>query len=151
MGMTLLVILVQLRAGWYPVPAHTNSIWDPYMQPFFKYSGGPVPDQPGEVGLTSTGFPEPGVGAIIGAAAFLGGSGRISLFVVVMLVEITGDPVIILPVGIATLLAVVIGNLFNHGLYHTLIDVQSFPFLPDKWHKALPTGTRILDALPDIR
>merc|ERR1712232_710473 len=67
--------------------------------------------------------------------------------VVVMLVEITGDPLIILPVGIATLTAVAVANCFNHGLYHSLIDIQSFPFLPDKWPRHL-TDFHIKEILP---
>jgi len=58
-------------------------------------------------------------------------------------VEITGDPMMIAPVGIATLIAVVVGNHFNHGLYHSLIDIASFPFLPDRWPKQMPTALRV--------
>merc|ERR1711924_29893 len=79
----------------------------------------------------------------MGAAAFLGGCSRVSLTTVVMIVEVTGDPTIIGPVGVATLVAVLVGNSFNDGLYHSLIYVASYPFLPDRWPKAIPKTLRV--------
>eukprot|EP00928_Gymnodinium_smaydae_P004122 TRINITY_DN11435_c1_g1_i1.p1 TRINITY_DN11435_c1_g1~~TRINITY_DN11435_c1_g1_i1.p1 ORF type:complete len:280 (+),score=31.32 TRINITY_DN11435_c1_g1_i1:568-1407(+) len=93
--------------------------------------------------LTSTGWLDPGIGALVGAAAFLGGCSRISLMITVMMVEITGDPTTIAPVGVATLVAVIVGNRFNHGIYHSLIDIASFPFLPDRWPKGFPKALRV--------
>ncbi|CAE7033605.1 clcD [Symbiodinium natans] len=92
---------------------------------------------------------DPGIAALMGAAAFLGGSGRVTLFTTVMMVEITGDPVMIFPVGFATVFAVLVGNLINHGLYHSLIDVQSTPYLPDTWQAdQLPPGIVVRDMMP---
>jgi len=51
------------------------------------------------------------------------------------------------PVGLATLVAVVVGNYFNHGIYHELIDIASLPFLPDRWPKAMPKALRIYHIL----
>eukprot|EP00932_Pfiesteria_piscicida_P022114 SRR837773.8879.p1 GENE.SRR837773.8879~~SRR837773.8879.p1 ORF type:complete len:269 (-),score=62.86 SRR837773.8879:192-998(-) len=97
----------------------------------------------------TAGYFDPGLGALIGAAAFLGGSGRVTLFTTVMMVEITGDPVMIFPVGFATVFAVLMGNLINHGLYHSLIDVQSWPYLPDNWQSdELPPGIVVQDMMP---
>jgi len=96
-----------------------------------------------------TGLLDPGIGALIGAAAFLGGSGRVTLFTTIMMVEITGDPVMIFPVGFATIFAVLMGNFINHGLYHSLIDVQSTPYLPDTWQAdQLPPGILVRDMRP---
>jgi len=67
----------------------------------------------------------------------------------VMMVEITGDPLMIGPVGLATLVAVIVGNRLNHGLYHSLIDVASFPFLPDRWPKHLAKSLRVEHTLPE--
>ena len=92
---------------------------------------------------------DPGIGALIGAAAFLGGSGRVTLFTTIMMVEFTGDPVMIFPVGFATIFAVLMGNMLNHGLYHSLIDVQSTPYLPDTWQAdQLPPGILVRDMRP---
>merc|ERR1712178_681506 len=104
-------------------------------QPLFYYSGGPLPK--GTV-LTTQGWFDPGIGALVGSAAFLGGTARIFLMVTGLMVEITGDPTMIVPAGVAILVAIRVGNTFNHGLYHELIDVASFPFLPDRWPADMP-------------
>jgi len=107
-------------------------IWASQYLPFFSRDGGPLPVQ-SLLTPDTDGFLDPGIAAVVGAAAFLGGSGRVTLFTTVMMVEITGDPIMIFPVGFATIFAVVVGNKINHGLYHALIDVQSTPYLPDTW------------------
>lgn len=144
-SLTLAVIGLQLKYGVYQDVTAETSIWSPFYQPFFAYEGGPLQD---DSVLTTAGFLDPGVGALVGAAAFLGGSGRITLFTTVMMVEITGDPMMILPIGMATILAVLVGNMFGSGLYHALIDLQSFPYLPDRWPTGyLPRSLRVKDAL----
>merc|ERR1719313_1387249 len=66
-----------------------------------------------------------------------------------MMVEITGDPVMIFPVGFATVFAVIIGNLINHGIYHSLLDIQSQPYLPDTWQSnGLPPNIKVKDMKP---
>ena len=47
------------------------------------------------------GLPDPGSFAVVGAAAFMSGSGSIVLFVIALLVEITGDISSILPIAVA--------------------------------------------------
>lgn len=140
--LTLLSIYVQLYFRFYTAQASSASIWSDNWQPFFSYNntGGPLSDT---APLSTTGWLDPGFVAIVGAAAMLGGSSRISLMLTVMMVEITGDPSMIGPVGLATLISVVVGNAFNHGLYHSLIDVASLPFLPDRWPKSMPKSLRI--------
>lgn len=128
---------------FYYVSKGEDSLWSPFYQSFFGYNNGPLKQ---DVAFTSRGFMDPGVAGVIGAAAFLGGSGRVTLFTVVMMVEITGDPLMIFPVGVATIVAVLVGNYFNHGLYHALIDVQSLPFLGD--HYELPRTLRVKDMMP---
>lgn len=111
-GRVLVVLLIsfQVALGWYQ-PAKDDSLWSSVFQPLFYYSGGPLPEN---APFSTSGFLDPGIGAIIGAAAFLGGCSRISLTITVMMVEVTGDPMMIAPVGVATLTAVVVGNHFNH-------------------------------------
>jgi hypothetical protein len=46
-----------------------------------------------------------------------------------MMVELTDDAALIAPVGMACIIAMVIGNHFNHGLYHGLIHTFSMPFI----------------------
>jgi chloride channel 7 len=74
-------------------------------------------------------MPDPGTYAIVGAASFLGGSGRITVMLATVLLELTDDASMIAPVGICCVIAMLVGNSFNHGLYHGLIPVFNIPFL----------------------
>ena len=74
-------------------------------------------------------LPDPGSFAVIGMASFMGGSGRITVMLAIVMLELTGDAGMIAPVGIVCVLAMLVGNLFNHGLYHGLIPVMNIPFL----------------------
>ena len=46
-----------------------------------------------------------------------------------VLLELTDDVKIIVPVGVTCLIAMLVGNRFNHGLYHGLIPLFNLPFL----------------------
>ena len=46
----------------------------------------------------------------------MGGSGRITLFLTAVLLELTNDIRIVAPMGMSVLLAMIVGNKFNHGL-----------------------------------
>lgn len=77
------------------------------------------------------GLPDPGSFALVGAAAFMSGSGSIVLFVIAVLVEITGDTSSIVPIAIAAITGRFVARLFiGHGLYHDLMHIPKFPFLP---------------------
>ena len=54
----------------------------------------------------------------MGMAAFLSGSGRITLMLATVIIELTDDASLIGPVGVASIIAMIVGNMFNHGLYH---------------------------------
>lgn len=74
-------------------------------------------------------LPDPGMYAVVGMAAFLSGSGRITMMLACVIIELTDDASVIGPVGVASIVAMIVGNLFNHGLYHGLIPVMNMPFL----------------------
>ena len=74
---------------------------------------------------------EPYVFAVSGAGAMLVGSGRITLTMCVILLETANDVTLLPPLAIATLTAQTVGNFFNRGLYHMLMEVQGVPFLHD--------------------
>eukprot|EP01046_Picozoa_sp_COSAG06_P002753 COSAG06_NODE_100_length_24132_cov_93.237507_14_plen_1117_part_00 len=74
-------------------------------------------------------LPDPGVYAVVGMASFLAGSGRITMMFVIVIVELTDDASLLAPVGVASIIAMVVGDHFNHGLYHALIPIQNLPFL----------------------
>ncbi|CAE8609446.1 unnamed protein product [Polarella glacialis] len=125
--MALVAIKMQLSAT---PEAGDNINWLPALGAFFNAFTGSQPLTP-----DTDNYLDPGIAAVVGAAAFLGGSGRVTLFTTVMMVEITGDPIMIFPV--------------NHGLYHALIDVQSSPYLPDTWQSdQLPPGICVEDMMP---
>ena len=67
--------------------------------------------------------------AIIGMAAIMGGSGRITMMLAAVLLELTADPLLIAPIGGTCIVAMLVGNSFNHGLYHGLIPVFNLPYL----------------------
>eukprot|EP00808_Paulinella_micropora_P004250 g28650.t1 len=79
-------------------------------------------------------FPDPGAYAIIGSAAVMGGTGRITVrritvFLAVVLLELTNDIKLIPPIAVATLVSMWIGNMFNNGIYHAMMKIQAIPFL----------------------
>ena len=77
-------------------------------------------------------LPDPGMYAVVGCAAFLSGSGRITMMLASVIIELTDDASLIGPIGVATIIAMIVGNLFNHGLYHGLIPVMNIPFLNEQ-------------------
>ena len=70
--------------------------------------------------------------AVVGAGAMMAGSGRLTLFFTVVVVEITNDLTTAPPIAFATLVASFIGNQFNHGYYHEVAHVQALPILEDE-------------------
>ncbi|CAE7354103.1 clcD [Symbiodinium natans] len=76
------------------------------------------------------GLPDPGSFAIVGAAAFMSASGSIVLFVIAMMVEITGDIASVLPIAFGALTGrFVVRSFIGHGLYHDLMQITKLPFL----------------------
>lgn len=76
---------------------------------------------------------DPAYCAFVGAAAFMGGTGRILMFLSVVLLEVSNDLELFPSIVIALLIAQFTGNhcpFGTHGLYHCLIDVQGLPYLP---------------------
>ncbi|CAJ1355814.1 unnamed protein product [Effrenium voratum] len=82
---------------------------------------------PGQASMPQTcGLPDPGSFAVVGAAAFMSGSGSIVLFVIAMLVEITGDIQQVLPIAFGALTGrCVVRGFIGHGLYHDLLQVTN--------------------------
>jgi chloride channel 7 len=95
---------------------------------------------------------DPGLYAVIGSAAFMGGSGRITLFLATVLLELTNDIRLVAPIGVVTLVSMLVGNWYNHGLYHGLVSLLDIPFLntnpspitritPVRWIMATPVSS----------
>ena len=67
--------------------------------------------------------------ALIGAVALLGGVQRSSLSLVVIIVEGTGAVTQLMPIILTTVVSKWVGDAFNHGLYHTALELKKIPFL----------------------
>ena len=62
-----------------------------------------------------------------------------------VLLELTDDATMVAPVGIVCLFSMIVGNQFNHGLYHGLIPVFNIPYLnPDPPNEAAGTIRPVL-------
>ena len=67
-------------------------------------------------------LPDPGVYAIVGMAAFLGGSGRITVFLATMMVELTDDASLIAPVGIVCIISM--GKSMMQAIHQLLVNLR---------------------------
>ena len=72
---------------------------------------------------------DPGVFSLIGAASFFGGVTRLTLAVTVIMMELTNDVQILLPVMVAVMVAKWVGDFFTHPVYHALMELKCIPFL----------------------
>mmetsp|Transcript_3374 Transcript_3374/g.7745 ORF Transcript_3374/g.7745 Transcript_3374/m.7745 type:complete len:767 (+) Transcript_3374:64-2364(+) len=76
----------------------------------------------------------PGIYAMIGAAAVLGGVCRVTISLVVIMFELTSGLQLIIPVMLAVLTAKWVGDIFTIGIYDYVILIRKYPFLhePDE-------------------
>eukprot|EP00118_Oscarella_pearsei_P005343 m.24520 g.24520 ORF g.24520 m.24520 type:complete len:776 (+) comp28632_c0_seq2:64-2391(+) len=79
---------------------------------------------------------DPGTWAMIGAAAFWSGSGRITVTIAVIMLEITGKFRFLPAIMVAVVVAKWVGDWMNHSLYHALLHVKHIPYLSDP-HKSM--------------
>jgi chloride channel 7 len=73
---------------------------------------------------------DPGLFALIGAGAFMGGVTRMTLALAVIIVEMSNDVRILLPAMVAIMLAKWVADAGCHSLYHGLMEIKCIPFLP---------------------
>ncbi|KAJ3125061.1 hypothetical protein HK098_000618 [Nowakowskiella sp. JEL0407] len=73
--------------------------------------------------------PDPSRYALVGAASIWGGINRLTLFVAMVMTELTDDLGQIPPMIIGIFFAVLVGNRINKGLFQMLIKVKGWPFL----------------------
>ncbi|GAU98531.1 hypothetical protein RvY_09664 [Ramazzottius varieornatus] len=75
----------------------------------------------------------PGLYAVIGAAAVMGGVTRITISMVVIMVEVTGGLQYIVPLMAAVMTSKWVGDiLMKEGIYELLINMNGYPFLDNK-------------------
>lgn len=82
-------------------------------------------------GLTGAIPLDPGACAQMGAAAFWSGSGRITVTIAIIVLEITGEFSWLPAIGVTVVFAKWTGDYFNHGVYHSLIHLKNLPFLEE--------------------
>lgn len=80
-------------------------------------------------------FINPGKYALVGAAAQLGGTVRMTISLAVIIIETTGNIWFALPIIVTLTSAKWMGDYFNEGIYDTQIKVSKVPILP--WHTPL--------------
>mmetsp|Transcript_31646 Transcript_31646/g.56813 ORF Transcript_31646/g.56813 Transcript_31646/m.56813 type:complete len:826 (-) Transcript_31646:928-3405(-) len=74
---------------------------------------------------------DPGVFAYLGAGACLAGMTRLSISLVVIMVELSGDTSQSFGLMVAVYVAVLVGNHFTHSLYKQLMYLKCIPILDD--------------------
>lgn len=67
--------------------------------------------------------------AIVGAAASLGGTTRMTISITVLMVETTGSLQLIVPVMSAIMVAKMVGDFFGLGIYDTHLEIRGAPYL----------------------
>lgn len=74
----------------------------------------------------------PGFYALMGAAAMLSGMARITISLVVILMETTGEANWSIPLFVVVMCATWTGNYFNKGIYHIHIELRHIPLLEQR-------------------
>ncbi|KAJ5253684.1 hypothetical protein N7524_010864 [Penicillium chrysogenum] len=95
----------------------------------------------------------PGLYAIIGAAAALGGATRMTLSIVVIMFELTGALTYVIPIMIAVMLSKWCGDIFGkRGIYESWIRLNEYPFLDHRDDTTPPdvSARRVMTIVDDI-
>uniref|UniRef100_A0A0A9DJK1 Chloride channel protein n=1 Tax=Arundo donax TaxID=35708 RepID=A0A0A9DJK1_ARUDO len=84
-----------------------------------------------------------GLYAVLGAAALMSGSMRMTVSLCVIFLELTNN-LLLLPITMFVLLiAKTVGDAFNPSIYEIILDLKGLPFLepkPEQWMKDLAVG-----------
>jgi chloride channel 7 len=82
-------------------------------------------------GGLSTAWVDPGVFALLGAGAFMGGVTRLTVSLAVIVMEMSGEIHFLLPILLGITVAKWTADALAPPLYHALLHVMHAPFLPD--------------------
>ncbi|KAK4202663.1 putative chloride channel protein [Triangularia verruculosa] len=81
----------------------------------------------------------PGIYAIIGAAAALGGVTRMTVSIVVIMFELTGALTYVLPIMVAVMISKWVGDAFSRrGIYESWIHFNEYPYLDNSEEIPIP-------------
>ncbi|KAL8619446.1 hypothetical protein ACOMHN_011797 [Nucella lapillus] len=72
---------------------------------------------------------DPGAFALIGAASFMGGVTRLTMTVTVIMMELTNDVQVLLPVMVSVMVSKWVGDFFTHPIFHAQLEMKCIPFL----------------------
>ncbi|RUS70485.1 hypothetical protein EGW08_021753 [Elysia chlorotica] len=72
---------------------------------------------------------DPGAFALIGSASFFAGVARLAPAITSIMMELTNDLKVLLPVMTAVVVAKWVGDYFTHPFFHALLELQCIPFL----------------------
>ncbi|CAD5117652.1 DgyrCDS6405 [Dimorphilus gyrociliatus] len=92
------------------------------------------------VGNSHTDWVDAGAWSLIGAAAFFAGVSRLTVSLTVIMLEITNDVTMLLPIMFAVITARSTGNLLTHSLYHAILELKCIPFLDED-----PPSSRLVE------
>lgn len=82
-----------------------------------------------ECGVSNEHCVTPGLYAVVGACAFLGGVSRMTVSLVVIMSEVTGGLSYIVPLMVAALTAKWVGDVFGEGIYEENVKLSGYPYL----------------------
>merc|ERR1712048_715849 len=74
-------------------------------------------------------FLDAGVMALLGSASFYGGVSRLTIALTVILMEMTDDTALLLPIMATIMTSKWIGDYLTHSLYHGMLELKCLPFL----------------------
>ena len=86
--------------------------------------------------MAIAGLSSPGTYALIGAGSMLGGYTRMTLTVVIMLAEASGDASIVVPLMLAVQISRWIANFLSEAYDEQMMDLRRIPFLHDSVERA---------------
>eukprot|EP00796_Vickermania_ingenoplastis_P009128 gene9129-6416_t len=79
--------------------------------------------------LSEDAWMDPGLFALIGAAAFLAGTSRLGMSVCVIMVELSSELRYLLPIMVAIVMSKAVANWLCEPLYHHILHLDCVPFL----------------------
>ena len=88
-----------------------------------------------------------GTYALVGSAAMLAGTMRMTISIAVILLECTGSYQYGLPIMVTVIAARLFGNLFSPGIYDMAIELRKWPMLEDHVPKKIADELRVSDVM----
>lgn len=80
--------------------------------------------------LVSESWMDPGMFALIGAGALLGGINRMAMSICVIMVELSGELHYLLPIMVAIVMSKATADWLCEPLFHVMLHLDSVPYLP---------------------